>query len=58
MPPSVQDLQHYQQVLSAYKAKLRSIVTTHKKRVRAAMTEVDVRKANAIKQQLTQKKSS
>jgi hypothetical protein len=58
MPPTVQDLQHYKQVIDAYKAKLRSIVGAHKKRVRTAMNEVDVRKANAIKQQLIQKKSS
>jgi hypothetical protein len=58
MPPSMQDIQHYQQVLGAYKAKIHNIVATHKKRVRAAMNEVDVRKANEIKQKLQQKKET
>lgn len=56
MPPSAQEFQHYKQIVDAYKAKLRSIVSTHKKRIRSAMSEVDVRKANAIKEQLQQKR--
>lgn len=56
MPPSAQELQHYKQVMDAYKAKLHDIVATHKKRVRKAMNEVDVRKANAIKEELRNKK--
>jgi hypothetical protein len=51
----MQDLQQYQQVLGAYKAKLHSIVSTHKQRIRTAMNEVDVRKANAIKRKLQRK---
>lgn len=56
MPPSAHEFHHYKQVVDAYKAKLRNAVSTHKKRITSAMSEVDVRKAHAMKAALARKK--
>ncbi|MFA5935908.1 MAG: hypothetical protein WC787_03585 [Patescibacteria group bacterium] len=54
MPPSTQDLKHLHNVMVAYKATLQNIVSTHKKRVKKAMQEVDVEKVRAIREEVRQ----
>lgn len=52
MPPSPHDLQHYQHVFIAYKAKVQSIITEHAKAMRKAMQHVDAQKAREIQNEL------